>query len=71
MHEAYNRVIRSAAEAGFLEEEALANELAGDFMNGQQEHCAAEQYWSKAHTLYIEWGATAKAAQLLSRKNLS
>ncbi|RUT04439.1 serine/threonine protein kinase [Dulcicalothrix desertica PCC 7102] len=63
----YDRAITGSRENGFIQEEALAYELAAKFYLalGQQE--IARAYMTKAHYGYICWGAIAKAKDLESK----
>lgn len=63
----YDRAIAGALEARFLEEAAVANELAGDLMDRQQQHDSALAYWSEAKSLFNRWGASEKSRQLSLR----
>jgi histidine kinase len=61
---AFDKAIESAGKAGVLQDMALANELAGEFCLGRKNKFRATMYLSKAHRLYVEWGADAKVRQL-------
>ncbi|MDM8559837.1 AAA family ATPase [Candidatus Parabeggiatoa sp. HSG14] len=62
--EYYDTAIQLATESGFLQEEALANELAARFyLNRSQTH-VARHYLRDAIYAYTRWGATAKVQQL-------
>eukprot|EP00957_Ditylum_brightwellii_P033993 2574466-Ditylum_brightwellii.AAC.1 len=63
----YESAIAVAGENGFIHEQAIANERAGDFFvrNGDSR---ASQYYGKSNTLYLQWGAQCKADHLC--KNL-
>lgn len=67
----YDDAISTAGRLGFVQDKALANELAGKFILGQGSGDEEDKrYWSsvyltQAHELYSVWGATAKADQLL------
>jgi predicted ATPase/serine phosphatase RsbU (regulator of sigma subunit)/tRNA A-37 threonylcarbamoyl transferase component Bud32 len=69
-HEAidnYDRAIELASEEGFLNDEALANELAGKFYLTQgKEKFALVHLW-EAYYCYRRWGATAKVKDLEKR----
>ncbi len=60
----YEVAIRHAAEAGFLHEEALANELAGRFFVSRDSRTQARAFLTEALDAYAEWGAAAKAEHL-------
>ena len=49
----------------FTNDEALACELAGHFSLGIDERGAAVQYFVNSHKKYSEWGAIAKANNLM------
>jgi PAS domain S-box-containing protein len=60
----YEQSIRSAREDGFLQNEALANELAGRFHLGRGLETIARAYLRNAHHGYLQWGAEGKVKQL-------
>lgn len=60
----YNLAIESAKNNGFIQEEAVANELAGKFYLAQGEEKIAKVYIQEAHYNYLTWGSLAKAKQL-------
>ena len=67
--EYYDKAIALAQEHQFLNEEALAYELAGRFYLQTSEvsktsEVLADYYLKQAHRAYQEWGATAKVRQL-------
>ncbi|MEG4584346.1 AAA family ATPase [Microcoleus sp. MOSTC5] len=63
----YDRAIASAKENAFIQEEALANELAAKFyLNGGKEKLA-QAYMQEAYYCYARWGAKAKVADLEKR----
>jgi predicted ATPase/class 3 adenylate cyclase/GAF domain-containing protein/tRNA A-37 threonylcarbamoyl transferase component Bud32 len=71
-----NRAIESAREQQFIQDEALANELAAKFWLGKGKEEFAELYMRKAHYGYQLWGAKRKVEdleekypQLLARKS--
>jgi len=71
----YTKAIQGARENEFLQEEALANELAGKFYLAQEQGLVAKTYFQEAFYLYTKWGAEAKVKhlektypQLLSKK---
>uniref|UniRef100_A0A7S2EAG8 Uncharacterized protein n=1 Tax=Ditylum brightwellii TaxID=49249 RepID=A0A7S2EAG8_9STRA len=59
----YNKVIHFARENGNPCEEAIANERAGDFCLSQDD-IRASHYYGQAYSLYLQWGAKGKAAQI-------
>lgn len=69
VRERYDQAIDGAIKTGFVEEAALACEMAGDFMNRCNDHEHARNYWSEARTWYLEWGATEKATQVSRSRN--
>jgi predicted ATPase/signal transduction histidine kinase len=64
---AYEHAVKCAAESGFLGEEALALELAGQFHLEQGHETVAGSFLRKAHHCYQRWGADAKRQQLEQR----
>jgi PAS domain S-box-containing protein len=60
----YERAIRSAAERGFRQDQALANELAARFYRRRGLEKVADVYSNEARDCYARWGAMAKVAQL-------
>jgi len=60
----YDRSIEQARENGFVNDEALAGELAAKFYLGTGKTKIARTYMSDAHHAYTTWGATGKAKQL-------
>src|SRR5712672_2538811 len=60
----YEQAIRSAAERGFLQDQALASELAARFCRGRGLEKMADTYLDEARDCYVRWGAWAKVAQL-------
>ena len=65
--ELYDRAIRGAREAGYLQEEALAYERAAQFYLALGREEIAQNYMTKAHYGYKRWGATAKVVDLESQ----
>jgi len=63
----YDRSIQLAKENGLIQEEALANELAGKFYLELDKPQFASLYIQQAHYLYSLWGAQAKVGQLEER----
>jgi PAS domain S-box-containing protein len=60
----YERAIRSAAERGFLQDRALAGELAARFYRLRGLDKVADTYLDEARDCYARWGALAKVPQL-------
>src|SRR5246500_4400504 len=60
----YERAIRSAAEGGFLQDQALAGELAARFYRLRGLEKVADTFLDEARDCYVRWGAWAKVAQL-------
>ncbi|MEG4035477.1 AAA family ATPase [Microcoleus sp. S36b_A4] len=65
--EIYDRAIAGAKENQFLNEEALANELAAKFYLEWGKEKFAQLYMIEAYYCYIQWGATAKVTDLETR----
>ncbi len=65
--ELYDRAIAQAQEHGYIQEEALANELAANFYLGWGKQKIAKVYLSDAHYCYTRWGAIAKVKDLEAR----
>ncbi|MEG3895647.1 MULTISPECIES: AAA family ATPase [unclassified Microcoleus] len=63
----YDRAIASAKEHGYIQEEALANELAAKFYLNWGKQRIAEAYMTQAYYGYARWGAKAKVADLERR----
>ncbi|MBD1846866.1 AAA family ATPase [Cyanobacteria bacterium FACHB-63] len=62
--EQYDRSIAGAIEQGYIQEAALANELAAKFYFSLSKPKIAQAYLTEAHQQYQQWGATAKVKQL-------
>ena len=62
--ELYDQAILEAGRSGYLQEEALARELAGQFWLGKGRRKVAALYLSEAHHGYRLWGASRKATML-------
>jgi PAS domain S-box-containing protein len=60
----YEDAIRLAAEHGFIQNEALGNELAGCFYKGRGFVRIADLYLATARRCYLRWGADGKVRQL-------
>ncbi|MEG4967958.1 AAA family ATPase [Microcoleus sp. B6-A1] len=63
----YDRAIQLAKENQFLNEEALANELAAKFYLGWGKEKVAAGYMQEAYYCYARWGAKAKTDDLEKR----
>ncbi|MEO1590613.1 MAG: AAA family ATPase [Cyanobacteria bacterium J06632_22] len=64
---AYDDAIAGAQGSGYLQEEALANELAAKFYLGWGKEKVAAGYMQEAYYGYSRWGAEAKVADLETR----
>ncbi|MBP0001149.1 MAG: AAA family ATPase [Cyanobacteria bacterium SID2] len=64
--ELYDRSIAEAKANRYLQEEALANELAAKFYLDWGREKVAADYLQSAYYCYSRWGATAKTKQLLA-----
>jgi predicted ATPase/signal transduction histidine kinase/DNA-binding NarL/FixJ family response regulator/tRNA A-37 threonylcarbamoyl transferase component Bud32 len=62
--EYYDRAIAGAREHGYIQEEALANELAAEFYLSLGKEKFAQIYLTESYYGYARWGATAKLKQL-------
>jgi PAS domain S-box-containing protein len=65
--ELYDRAIAGAKTHRYLQEEALANELAAKFYLEWGKEKIAAVYLQEAYYCYARWGATAKTDQLAQR----
>ncbi|MEZ2229735.1 MAG: AAA family ATPase [Microcoleus sp.] len=65
--EFYDRAIENAAAQGYIQEEALANELAAEYYLSLGREKVAKTYMTDAYYGYIRWGANAKVADLEER----
>jgi predicted ATPase/signal transduction histidine kinase len=63
----YQEAIELAQRSGFKQEEALANELAGQYCLQMQNPAVAELYLRNAYRVYKEWGAVAKCKDVERR----
>jgi PAS domain S-box-containing protein len=63
----YDRAITAAKENGYIQEEALANELAAKFYLDWGKQRIAGEYITQAYYGYARWGAKAKVADLERR----
>ena len=60
----YEQAIRSAHENGFVQNEALAYELASKFYQARGYEQFADLYLRDARTCYLRWGANGKVREL-------
>jgi predicted ATPase/signal transduction histidine kinase len=65
--ELYDRAISGAKANGYIQEEALGNELAAKFYLDWGRQRLAEDYMIEAYYCYARWGAKVKAADLERR----
>jgi len=63
----YERAALAAAEHGFVQDQGLANELAGQCCLASGAERAARGYLREARDCYLRWGALRKVAQLDER----
>jgi predicted ATPase/signal transduction histidine kinase/CheY-like chemotaxis protein len=63
----YDRAIALAKEHEYINDEALANELAAKFYIAWGKEQVAEVYMGNAYYCYLRWGATAKVTDLTER----
>ncbi|MEH2056593.1 MAG: AAA family ATPase [Nostoc sp.] len=63
----YDQAIALAKEHQFINEEALANELAAKFYLKWGKQRIAQEYMTEAYYCYARWGAKAKVADLETR----
>ncbi|AFY36420.1 AAA family ATPase [Calothrix sp. PCC 7507] len=63
----YDRAIAQAKENDYIQEEALANELASKFYLNWGKERIAQEYMTQAYYGYARWGAKAKVADLEKR----
>jgi len=63
----YEQAIESAGKNGYIQDQAIACELAALFSIAGDRPAAAKAYMSEAHKLYRKWGAIAKAQDLRMR----
>ncbi|MEH1778676.1 MAG: AAA family ATPase [Nostoc sp.] len=60
----YDKAIQGAKENGYIQEEALSNELAAKFYLAWGKEKVAADYMQQAYYCYAHWGAKAKIAHL-------
>ena len=63
----YDQAIRSARESGYVQNEAIANELAAKYYLAQGLDKIAAAYLADALDGYMKWGARQKAKELQDR----
>ncbi len=63
----YDRAIELARQNQFLQEEALANEIAGKYYLASGSEHIAKAYLNDAYSCYKLWGATTKAQNMLKQ----
>ncbi len=63
----YHCAIELAKENQYIQEEALAYELAAKFYLSQNQELIAKTYMQEAHYRYLRWGAIAKVKDLETR----
>ena len=60
----YEKAIQSAREHGFVQNEAIANEMAARFYSGRGLETIARAHLQNARHLYVRWGALGKVKHL-------
>ncbi|AFZ19145.1 hybrid sensor histidine kinase/response regulator [Allocoleopsis franciscana] len=65
--ELYDQAIAGAKEYGYIQEEAIANELTAEFYFSLGKEKFAEIYLTESYYGYVRWGATAKVQDLDAR----
>ncbi|MBD2183160.1 AAA family ATPase [Planktothrix sp. FACHB-1355] len=65
--EYYELAIKGAKEQGYIQEEALANELTAEFYFSRGKEKIAQIYLTDAYYGYIRWGSSAKVKDLEER----
>ena len=65
--ELYEQAIQGAKDNDYLQEEALAYELAAKFYLARGREKFAQTYIKEAHYCYVRWGASAKVKDLETR----
>ena len=61
----FDAAVTTAKANGFLNDEAIACERAALFFEEIGDEGLFTSYMTRSHKLYIQWGATAKAEQLV------
>lgn len=67
----YNAAVQDAVDHGFIQEAALASELAGDYLQTRGIDAKSKEYWEQAYRFYIKWGGMHKAAHLAAKTGVS
>ena len=67
LRDLFDTAISMASAGGFLQDAALANELAGEYYLSQGDRFWAKHYLTCAYTMYKAWEARAKTKQMLER----
>jgi histidine kinase len=67
VRKAYSAAISMAGRSGFLQDCALSNERAGLYCVSLEDYDWASHYLTKAHSQYLDYGATAKARSMQSQ----
>ncbi len=65
--EYYDRAIANAKANGYVQDEALANELVAQFYLDWGKEKVAASYMQEAYSCYVHWGAKAKTEDLANR----
>lgn len=65
--ELYDQAVIGAKDNGYIQEEALANELAAEFYLAKGREKIAQTYLTEAYYGYTQWGAKAKVRDLEER----
>src|SRR6202046_21061 len=60
----YEKAVRSARDNGFVQNEALANELASNFYAALGFETISQAYLRNARSCYLRWGADGKVRQM-------
>ena len=60
----YEQAVRSARDNGFVQNEALANELAANFYAALGPETISRAYLRNARSCYLLWGADGKVRQM-------
>ena len=66
----YEKAIKSASRAGFLQDGALGNYLCAQYCVRNEDEVSAESYATKSYELYSTWGAVAVAESVEARNPL-
>ena len=68
----FDEAIADALARSFIQDAALANELAGEYflrVRGDDDQFWAKRYFTNAHALYVAWEAKAKVQHLMKRRH--